>query len=231
MYLIECSTMQFKIIGDNMQALLFSLSQGEQVYAQAGSLLYYRGDINMDSATLGGLLKSISRNIFTGENLFMSVFTCQSAGELALAAPYPGKIIHIPLQGQEFIASKGSYLCSIGQIDVSVTVVKKLRAGLFGGQGFILQKISGYGDVFLHSGGNFVEINLVPGEVLMLDTGCLVLMEASVDYSVEYVGKLKNYFFGGEGMFLAKLTGPGKVIVETLPFYRLIGLIASVRVA
>jgi uncharacterized protein (TIGR00266 family) len=218
--------MQFKVIGDNMQALLFSLSQGDQLYAQSGTLLYYRGDITLNAKTHGGILKSIGRSFFTGEHLLMSLFTCHSAGEVALAAPYPGKIIHIPLQGQEFIASKGSYLCSIGQIDIGITFLKKLGFGLFGGQGFILQKISGYGDVFLHSGGNFVEVNLIPGEVLMLDTGSLVMMETSIDYNIQFVGSIKNAIFGGEGLFLARLTGPGKVIVQTLSFQHLAQQIA-----
>lgn len=209
-----------------MQALLFSLSQGDQLYAQAGSLLYYRGDITLDAKAHGGLLKSTFRSLFTGESLLMSLFTCHSAGEVALAAPYPGKVIHVPLQGQEFIASKGSYLCSIGQINVDVTFIKRLGFGLFGGQGFILQKISGYGDVFLHSGGNFVEVNLIPGEVLMLDTGSLVMMEASIDYDIQFVGSIKNAIFGGEGLFMARLTGPGKVIVQTLSFHRLVRQIA-----
>lgn len=213
--------MKFQITGDNMQALLMNLMQNEEVYAEAGSMLYYRGDITMDAKTQGGLLKSIGRALFTGESILMTTFRCNSNGEVAFAAPTPGKIVHIEMTGNEIICNKDAYLCSASAIDVSIAFTKRLGAGLFGGQGFILEKISGNGDVFLHSGGNFVEMTLQEGEVVMVDTGCIVMMDSEVDYSIEFVGGIKKMFFGGEGLFLAKLTGPGKVILQTLPFSRL----------
>lgn len=214
--------MNYQITGDNMQALLLTLQSNEEVYAEAGSMLYYRGHINMDSKAKGGLLKSIGRAVFTGESLLMTTFHCAGErGEVAFAAPVPGKITPIQMTGNEIICNKDAYLCSIGDIDINITFTKKLGAGLLGGQGFILEKISGSGMVFLHSGGNFVELNLQAGEELMADTGCIVMMEPSVDYDIKFVGGIKKAIFGGEGLFLAKLTGPGKVILQTLPFARL----------
>jgi uncharacterized protein (TIGR00266 family) len=214
--------MQYIITGDNMQALQMNLQQNEQVYAEAGSMLYYRGAINMDSKAHGGLIKSFSRKIFTGESLFMTTFTCQGeTGEVAFASPTPGKIKNIELKGSEILCSKDSYLCSIGNVNIDITFTKKITAGMFGGQGFILQKISGEGLVFIHGGGNFVELDLLPQEKILVDTGCIVMFEPTVSYDVNYVGGIKKALFGGEGLFLASLVGPGKVILQTLPFSRL----------
>ncbi len=214
--------MQHKITGDNMQALLISMVNGEEVYAEAVSMLYYRGGIHMDSKARGGIMKSIGRALFTGESILMTTFECTGeSGEVAFAAPIPGKIIDIELTGNELLCNKDAFLCSTGAVDVSIAFTKKFGAGLFGGQGFILEKLSGTGTAFLHSGGNFVEINLVEGETMMVDTGCIVMMEPSVDYDIKFVGGIKKAVFGGEGLFLASLTGPGKVILQTLPFARL----------
>lgn len=214
--------MQYQITGDNMQALHMSFTKGEQAYAEAGAMLYYRGAIEMDSKAQGGILKSLSRKIFTGESLFMTTFLCEGeSGEVAFAAPTPGKIKNIELKGSEIICSKDSYLCSMGNVDISITFTKKLSAGIFGGQGFILQKISGEGLVFIHGGGNFVEMDLLPNEKVLVDTGCIVMFEPTVSYDVNYIGGIKKALFGGEGLFLASLVGPGKVILQTLPFARL----------
>lgn len=213
--------MQYQITGDNMQALLISLVQNEEIYAEAGSMLYYHGPISMDSKAQGGILKSIGRALFTGESLLMTTFKCDGAmAEVAFAAPTPGKIVPITLQGNEIICNKDAYLASVGEIDVSIAFTKRLGAGMFGGQGFILQKISGNGTVFLHSGGNFVEKTLQEGENFMADTGCIVMMEPTIDYDIQYIGSIKKFVFGGEGLFLANLKGPGKVILQTLPFSR-----------
>lgn len=214
--------MNYQITGDNMQALRMELSTGEEVYAEAGAMLYFRGAIEMDSKTQGGILKSLGRSIFTGESLFMTTFHCTGEkGEVSFAAPVPGKIKPIELSGNEIICNKDAYLCSIGNVDVNISFTKKLGAGIFGGQGFILQSISGTGLVFIHSGGNFVELELQQGESMSVDTGCIVMMDTSINYDIKFVGGIKRAFFGGEGLFFAQLTGPGRVILQTLPFAKL----------
>lgn len=214
--------MNYQITGDNMQALRMELSTGEEVYAEAGAMLYFRGAIEMDSKTQGGILQSLGRSIFTGESLFMTTFHCTGEkGEVSFAAPVPGKIKPIELTGNQIICNKDAYLCSIGNIDVNISFTKKLGAGIFGGQGFILQSISGTGLVFIHSGGNFVELELQQGESMSVDTGCIVMMDTSINYDIKFVGGIKRAFFGGEGLFFAQLTGPGKVILQTLPFAKL----------
>lgn len=214
--------MNYKITGDNMQALLLSLNKGEHAYSDAGSMLYFRGAIQMDSKAKGGIMKSLGRALFAGESLLMTTFECVGeAGEVCFAAPTPGKIINVEINGNEIICNKDAFLCSYGDIDLAITFTKKFGAGFFGGQGFVLEKISGNGMAFIHSGGNFVELNLQPNEVIMADTGSIVMMETSIDYDIQFVGGIKRALFGGEGLFLAKITGPGKVILQTLPFSRL----------
>lgn len=224
--------MKYQIVGDNMQAIQMILSNGEEIYAEAGSMLYHRGEISMDSKIKGGLLKSLGRKIFTGESLFMTTFHCTGQiGEVSFAAPTPGKIKNIELSGNTLLCSKDSYLCSLGDVDISIAFTKKLGAGLFGGEGFILQKISGHGLVFLHAGGNFIELELQQGEQIQVDTGCIVSMDEHIDYDIRFVGGIKRALFGGEGLFLASLTGPGKVILQTLPFARLAARLGDMYVS
>jgi uncharacterized protein (TIGR00266 family) len=214
--------MEYKIVGDVMQALQIQLHQNEELYAEAGAMLYMGPGIDLQARMQGGLMKGLMRKFLAGETLFMSVFHCQAASaHMALANPIAGKIIPIQLDGNTILAERNAYLCAIGNIDLTVAFTKRFGAGLFGGEGFLLQKISGQGLVFLHAGGNMIEFNLTPGEQLRVDTGCIVSMADTVDYDIQFVGGFRNALFGGEGLFYATLTGPGHVVLQTLPFSRL----------
>src|SRR6266567_8689904 len=220
--------MDYKILGDVMQALQLNLRQGEEIYAEAGAMLYMGPGIDFQAKMQGGLMKGLMRKFLAGESMFMSVFRATSANaRMALANPIAGKIFPIELKGNTILAERNAYLCAIGNVDLSVAFTKKFGAGLFGGEGFILQKISGQGLVFLHAGGNMVEFNLAPGEHLRVDTGCIVSMADTVSYDIQFVGGFRNALFGGEGLFYATLTGPGHVVLQTLPFSRLANRIAA----
>jgi uncharacterized protein (TIGR00266 family) len=214
--------MEYKIVGDVMQALQVQLHQNEELYAEAGAMLYMGAGIDLQAKMQGGLMKGLMRKFLAGESMFMSVFRCQTASaHLALANPIAGKIIPMQLNRTTILAERNAFLCAIGNIDLTVAFTKRFGAGLFGGEGFLLQKISGQGLVFLHAGGNIVEFNLAPGEHLRVDTGCIVSMADTVDYDIQFVGGFRNALFGGEGLFYATLTGPGHVVLQTLPFSRL----------
>jgi len=214
--------MEYKIVGDVMQALQIQLHQNEELYAEAGAMLYMGPGIDLQAKMQGGLMKGLMRKFLAGESLFMSVFRCQTASaHMALANPIAGKIIPIQLNGNAILAERNAYLCAIGNVDLTVAFTKRFGAGLFGGEGFLLQKISGQGLVFLHAGGNMLEFNLAPGEQLRVDTGCIVSMADTVNYDIQFVGGFRNALFGGEGLFYATLTGPGHVVLQTLPFSRL----------
>jgi uncharacterized protein (TIGR00266 family) len=220
--------MDYKILGDVMQALQVQLRQGEEMYAEAGAMLYMSEGIELQARMQGGLMKGLMRKFLAGETMFMSVFRCNAAsGHLALANPIAGKIFPIELRGNTIMAERNAYLCAIGNIDLSVAFTKRFGAGLFGGEGFILQKISGQGLLFLHAGGNMVEFNLKPGEQLRVDTGCIVSFADTVSYDIQFVGGFRNALFGGEGLFYATLSGPGHVVLQTLPFSRLANRIAA----
>jgi uncharacterized protein (TIGR00266 family) len=220
--------MDYKIVGDVMQALQVQLNQGEELYAEAGSMLYMGAGIDLQARMQGGIVKGLMRKFLAGESMFMSVFRCNAAkGKLALANPIAGKIFPIELKGNTILAERNAYLCAVGNIDLSVAFTKRFGAGLFGGEGFILQKISGQGLVFLHAGGNMLEFDLAPGEQLRVDTGCIVSMAETVDYDIQFVGGFRNALFGGEGLFYATLTGPGHIVLQTLPFSRLANRIAA----
>ncbi|MGA7614823.1 MAG: TIGR00266 family protein [Thermoanaerobaculia bacterium] len=214
--------MNYHILGDVMQALTIELQQGEEIFAEAGSMLYMDDGIQLDAKMQGGILKGLARKFLAGESLFMSVFRCNAPkGRLAVAAPILGKIIPIELKGNSILAERNAYLCSIGNVDLSVAFTRRLGAGFFGGEGFILERISGEGLVFLNAGGNMVEFNLQPGERLRVDTGCIVSLAETVSYDIQFVGGFRNALFGGEGIFYATLQGPGHVVLQTLPFSRL----------
>jgi len=214
--------MEYKIVGDDMQAIQIDLRQGEEIYAEAGSMLYMGAGIDLQARMQGGIVKGLMRKFLAGESLFMSVFRCNAAtAKLALANPIAGKIFPIQLRGNTILAERNAFLCGIGNIDLSVAFTKRFGAGLFGGEGFILQKISGEGLVFLHAGGTMITFDLAAGETLRVDTGCIVSMAESVHYDIQFVGGFRNALFGGEGLFYATLTGPGHVVLQTLPFSRL----------
>ncbi len=211
-----------EIIGDDMQAVVITLTPGEVVRAEAGALMYMTDAIDMQAKMDGGLLGGLKRKFLAGESLFITYFRATAAGaKLAFAGPYPGKIIHMPLAGQQMLCQRDAFLCAIGDIDLSVAFTKRLGAGFFGGEGFILQKMEGTGDLFIHSGGTIVALELRQGERLRVDTGCLVALDPTVDYDIERVGGISTSLFGGEGLFFASLTGPGRIWLQTLPFSRL----------
>jgi uncharacterized protein (TIGR00266 family) len=211
-----------EIIGDDMQAVILSLGGGDVVRAEAGAMMYMTDAIEMDAKMEGGLLGGLKRKLLSGESFFITYFRCNGpAGRVAFAGPYPGKIVQVPLQSQQLLCQKDSFLCAVGDIDISVAFTRRIGAGFFGGEGFILQKLEGSGEAFLHSGGTVVSMQLAAGERLKVDTGCLVAFDPTVDYDIVRVGGIKTSLFGGEGLFFAALTGPGRVWLQTLPFSRL----------
>jgi uncharacterized protein (TIGR00266 family) len=221
--------LNFKLIGDDMQAVVCMLQAGQKIRAEAGAMMYMTSGIAMDANLEGGLLGGLKRKL-TGESFMIPTFSCnQASGEIAFASPYPGKILNLNLNGETILCQKDAYLCSFGEVDISIAFTRKLGAGFFGGEGFILEKLSGTGQVFLHAGGTILDKNLVAGEILKVDTGCLVGFDETVDYDIEMVKGIKTMFFGGEGLFLAVLKGPGRVWLQTLPFARLADRIISGR--
>ncbi len=222
---MRADVIDYKIIGKEMQAVEIELDPQETVIAEAGAMLYMEDEIVMQTKMEGGLFGGLKR-LVTGESFFITNFTHSgSSGKrhVAFAAPYPGNIIPIYLDslGHEFLCQKDSFLCAAKGTEVSVAFTKKLSAGFFGGEGFILQRLKGDGLAFVHAGGTVIERELATGESLRVDTGCIVGFTANVDYSIKFVGGFKNALFGGEGLFFAELKGPGKVFLQTLPFSRL----------
>jgi uncharacterized protein (TIGR00266 family) len=211
-----------------MQAIVMAMGAGDVIRAEAGTLMYMTDGVEMDAKMEGGLLGGLKRKFLAGESLFITYFKGTSAGaRVAFAGPYPGKIIHIPLNGQPVLCQRDAFLCCTGEIDLSIAFTKRIGAGFFGGEGFILQKMEGTGKLFIHSGGTILPMTLGPGERLKVDTGCLVALDPPVDYDIVRVGGIKTSLFGGEGLFFAALTGPGRVWLQTLPFSRLADRIHS----
>lgn len=224
----------FEISGEELQSVEIELDPQETVIAEAGAFMYMHNDIRMDtifgdgsnkeSGFLGKLF-SAGKRVLTGESLFMTAFTNIGSGKkrVAFAAPYPGKIIPLNLSAYngKIICQKDAFLCAAKGVQIGIEFQKRLGVGLFGGEGFIMQKLEGDGLSFLHAGGNVIEKTLLPGDDLKVDTGCIVGFTQGVDYDIEYVGGIKNTLFGGEGVFFARLRGPGKVWLQSLPFSRL----------
>jgi uncharacterized protein (TIGR00266 family) len=210
-----------KILGDNMQALIMSLDKDEKVFAEAGSMMYIRGNVEMEAEMQGGLMGGIKR-MFSGESLFMTTFKAgENGGEVGFASPFPGKLQQFKINGTEILCQRDAFLCCTEGVKVDIALTKKLGAGFFGGEGFILESLTGNGEAYVHAGGNFVELELPAGESIRVDTGCIVAFENTIDYDIKFVGGLKRTLFGGEGLFFAYLTGPGKVYLQTLPFSRM----------
>lgn len=214
----------YKIYGDDLQLVEIELDPGEGVRAEAGTMTYMEDDIEMQTGTGGGIFKGLKRAI-TGESFFITSFlnNGKSKSHVAFAAPYPGRIIPIELAdfGGSILCQKDSFLCAAQGIEIEVAFTKRIGAGIFGGEGFILQRLEGDGMAFIHAGGTSIEKDLAAGETLRVDTGCLMAFSTSVDYDIQFIGGFTNALFGGEGLFLAKLTGPGKVYLQSLPFSRI----------
>lgn len=225
----------FTIHGNEMQFVEVELDPGEAAIAEAGSMMYMSDGVQLETifgdgsrSQPAGVLDALlgaGKRILTGESLFMTVFTNQAAGKerVAFAAPYAGKIIPMDLRaiGGQLICQKDSFLCGARGVDVTVAFSRKIGAGFFGGEGFILQRLLGDGLVFVHASGTLHEMTLGAGEQLRVDTGCIVAMQPSVDYDIQMVKGVKTALFGGEGLFYAQLTGPGRIVLQTLPFSRL----------
>jgi len=221
----------YTIHGDDMQLVEIELDPGEGVRAEAGAMMYMGPGIQLQTSTGGGIFKGLKRMI-TGESFFITTFLHTGAGKgyVAFAAPYPGKIIPLDLSrlGGSFLCQKDAFLCAANGIEIEVAFTRKLGAGLFGGEGFILQRLTGDGLAFIHAGGTVIRRDLAPGETIRVDTGCIVAFPPSVTYDIQFIGGFKNALFGGEGLFLATLTGPGPVYLQSLPFSRLADRIMAV---
>lgn len=222
--------MQHQIIGDDIQAVVLALNPGEAVRAEAGAMLYMTDSIEMNTTVgtggeggmMGALMSGLKRAA-SGDSFFITTFTASGqAGQVAFAGPYPGKIMPMNLaETGTLLCQRDSYLCSDTQVDVSIAFTRKFGAGFFGGEGFILQKLSGNGMAYIHSGGGILPYDLAAGQSLRVDTGCLVAMSEDIDYDIQMARGVKNMLFGGEGLFFAHLKGPGRVWLQILPFSRL----------
>lgn len=212
------------IFGNDMQVVEIELDPGEGVRAEVGAMLFLDDGIEMQTSAGGGLFKGFKR-MLTGESFFITTFmnNAKEKRRAAFAAPYPGKILPIDLAsfGGQMLCQKDSFLCAARGVEIEVAFTKKLGAGLFGGEGFILQRLEGDGMAFIHAGGTLLEKDLRKGEVLRVDTGCLAAFSTSIDYDIQFVGGFKNALLGGEGVFLARLQGPGKVYLQSIPLSRL----------
>ncbi|OMP32795.1 TIGR00266 family protein [Mangrovimonas sp. DI 80] len=230
----------YRIYGEEMQFVEIELDPNEGVVAEAGSFMMMDDGVKMEtifgdgSTKSGGFLDSIlgaGKRILTGESLFMTAFynTLPGKRNVSFASPYPGKIVSLDLTefGGKFICQKDAFLCAAKGVSVGIEFSKRLGRGLFGGEGFIMQKLEGDGMVFVHAGGTLAKKVLQPGEVLKVDTGCIVGFTKEVDYDVEFVGGIRNSIFGGEGLFFARLEGPGTVYIQSLPFSRLAGRVLA----
>src|SRR6478735_3886500 len=224
----------YKIFGDSMQFIEVELDPMEAAVAEAGGMMYMDhgiemetifGDGSQQSSGFLGSLMGAGKRLLTGESLFMTVFQNRGAGKkhVAFGAPYPGKIIpvHLGEVGGELLAQKDAFLCAAKGVSIGIAFTKRFGAGLFGGEGFILERLQGDGLAFVHAGGTICQRDLAAGEVLRVDTGCIVAFQPSVDYDIQYVGKIKTALFGGEGLFFATLRGPGRVWLQSLPLSRL----------
>jgi uncharacterized protein (TIGR00266 family) len=223
-----------------MQYVEVTLDPGETVIAEAGAMMYMTpgiqmqtvfGDPSQQQQGFLGKLATAGKRVMTGESLFVTTFTASSGARdvVAFAAPYPGKIVplHLDQHGGEIICQKDSFICAAKGVQIGIAFQKKLGVGLFGGEGFIMQRLTGDGIALVHAGGTIMERVLQAGETIRLDTGCLVAIEKSVHYDIQMVGGFKNAVFGGEGLFLATVSGPGKIWLQSLPFSRLAGRVMA----
>jgi uncharacterized protein (TIGR00266 family) len=228
----------YKIYGDDMQFVEIELDPEEAALAEAGGMMYMDAGIQMEtifgdgaqkSSGLMGALLGAGKRLLTGESLFMTVFVNKGTGKrrVAFGAPYPGKILAVRLDelGGELIAQKDSFLAAAKGVSIGIAFQRKLGVGLFGGEGFIMQRLQGDGLAFVHAGGTLYERTLSAGETVKVDTGCIVAFQPSVNYDIQMVGGVKSALFGGEGLFFATLQGPGRIWLQSLPFSRLAGRI------
>jgi uncharacterized protein (TIGR00266 family) len=228
----------YKIFGEEMQFVEVELDPLEAAVAEAGGMMYMDDGIEMEtifgdgSQQSGGFINALmgaGKRLLVGESLFMTVFQNRGTGKkrVAFGAPYPGKIIPVHLSeiGGEILTQKDAFLCAAKGVSIGIAFTKRFGAGMFGGEGFILERLQGDGLAFMHAGGTIYQRELAHNEVLRVDTGCIVAFQPSVEYDIQFVGKIKTALFGGEGLFFATLRGPGKIWLQSLPFSRLAGRI------
>jgi uncharacterized protein (TIGR00266 family) len=231
---MSMDVIDYDIFGDDMQYVEIELDPGEAAVGEAGMMMYMQDDIEMETvfgdgsaaqSSFFGKLVGAGKRLITGESLFTTIYGNRGDGKrrVAFAAPYPGKIIPVDLNhiGGTLICQKDAFLCAAKGVSLGIAFQQRLGAGFFGGEGFILQRLDGDGMVFFHAGGTIAERTLAPGESIRVDTGCVAALQPTVDFDIQYVGKVKTALFGGEGLFLARLSGPGKVWLQTLPLSRL----------
>lgn len=237
---LQSDEIDYEIFGQEMQFVEIELDPGESAIAEAGSMMFKHPAVSMDTvfgdgskkqSGFFGSLASAGKRLLTGESLFMTVFTHQGQGKarISFASPYPGTILAFNLaeMGGTLVAQKDAFLCAAKGVSIGIYFQRKIMTGLFGGEGFIMQRLDGDGFAFVHVGGCVVERQLAPGEELHIDTGCVAAMTADVEFDIERAGSIKSMIFGGEGFFFAKLRGPGTVWIQSLPFSRLAGRILA----
>ena len=222
------SGLKYQLIGTTMQAVTIQLRPGETVYSESGGMSWMSANIKMNTTTGGGVGRMLGR-MFSGESLFLVDYTCTSGnGIVAFSSEFPGKVIPMDLAaGQSVIAQKDAFMCAEKSVEMTIQFRKRLGAGFFGGEGFIMQKLTGPGMCFVELDGEIVEQTLAPNQTLLVDTGYVAMYEPSVDFDIEMVRGIKNVFFGGEGLFLARLRGPGRVWLQTMPMYNLARKVAT----
>src|SRR5438477_3535214 len=212
--------MEAKVREGHAPAVVVALEPGEKLTSEAGAMMFISGDVAMDVEMPGGLTGGLKRALLAGESLFLATYTARGAGAVGLCGPFPGSVRQHELDG-EIICEKHAYLAHVGEVEISSALAQRLGMGFTGGgEGFFLQRLSGKGTVWLHGGGDFVDFDLAPGQVLLVDTGCMVMIEPTVKYEVKMQSGLKKAIGGGEGLFLVQMTGPGHVTLQTLPFSR-----------
>jgi uncharacterized protein (TIGR00266 family) len=208
--------MKYNIFGENLPAVTISLKSGESVFTQSGGMIWMTNNIVMETNMKGGFFKGLGR-MFSGESLFMVTYTAITDGaEITMASSFPGSIIAVDISNRNIVVQKNAFLCAQPSVELSMYINKNIGSGFFGGEGFILQKLSGHGLAFLEIDGTCCEKELAPGELIKVDTGNVAAFEETVKFEVERVKGFKNILFGGEGLFLSKLTGPGKVWLQTM---------------
>ena len=208
--------MNYRIEGGSLPVVIISLNPGESVNCESGSMSWMTSGITMATSTGGGIGKMFGRMV-TGESAMINTYTAEQAGEIAFASSFPGSIKAIELNGNSFLAQKGAFLASFGNIEQSVGVQKNVGGGFFGGEGFLMQRFTGTGIVFLEVDGTAIEYDLQPGQKMVVDTGYTVMMDSTVNLEVEMVKGVKNVLFGGEGLFNTTLTGPGHIMLQSMP--------------
>jgi len=218
--------LEYTIQGDNLQVVRIQLKPGQEIYAEAGKMVYKTTNVSwetrMSGSTIGEKILGALKRSVMGESIFLTYFRSQGDGEVGFAGNYPGRLAVFDLEpGRSVLAQRDSFIVAESGVQLSVALVKRLGAGFFGGEGFILEKLTGPGKVFIHGGGDFVEFSLNMGETLQVNTGCVVAFDESVSYDIQMVGGIKSALFGGEGLFLATLTGPGRVIIQSMTLEKL----------